>query len=222
MNVKSIVLATLLAGAVGASQATVINGTLFRTGGAALGTQGAWFLGADNSVETTVDRHDFRVNSAGIVSFDILSWEADPAGGTPTLTSAPVDVNGDGEIAFFDAMIRVYDAATNALIATNDDSASTFGDGSIYNRDSFLSVALAAGDYFLAVGSFDLSAGEGLAATAFGTGPMTWDGRQYVVADHGDYQLTITGDVRVVPEPSTLALAALALAGFGVGRRHRR
>lgn len=217
--------AGVVMGASHAPQTTVvINDTILRVGGVALGSTGPWFTGAADSVETTVNRHYFQVNSPGLVSFDILSWEATPPGrppvtGNPGLSSRPTDVNGDGEIAFFDAMINLYNASTNALVASNDDSSETFEDGSIYDRDSFLSVSLTPGLYFLAVGSYDLSVAEGLARTAFGTGPMTWNGSQYVVADHGDYRLTVIGDVTAVPEPATSALGALALLALAATRR---
>jgi hypothetical protein len=50
-----------------------------------------------------------------------------------------------------------YLAEENApLITSVDDSGSTFGDGSIYFYDSFLSTNLGAGDYILAIGAYIL------------------------------------------------------------------
>ena len=40
--------------------------------------------------------------------------------------------------------------------------------------------------------------------------------------DFGDYQLTISGDFTLVPEPSAIALFTLGLAGFGFRRFGRR
>jgi PEP-CTERM motif len=198
-----------------ANAGIIVDGTLYRTGGLPLGAAAAWYSGTDNAVQTTVGIHRFTVNSPGSVTFDILSWEG--AGGSST--SPPTDINGDGEIAFFDAHIRLYNALTNALVMANDDSDATFGDGSIYNRDAFMSANLAAGDYFLAVGSFDFNDADALSGSAFGTGPITWNGASYVVADHGDYRLTVTGDVSEIPEPGAMALAGLVLAGVGLARR---
>ncbi|WP_165456809.1 PEP-CTERM sorting domain-containing protein [Aquabacterium lacunae] len=93
------------------------------------------------------------------------------------------------------------------------------GDGSIYDRDAFMSANLAAGDYFLAVGSWDFDDVDALSGSAFGRGPITWNGASYVVADHGDYRLTVTGDVSEIPEPGAMALAVLVLAGVGLARR---
>ena len=199
------------------AQGAVIDGTIYRTGGLAAGSNAPWYYGGPD-VETTVDRHYFTVNSASVVTFDILSWEGsvDFSAGSP-----PTDVNGDSEIAFLDTMIRLYNADTNAFIDVSDDSGTTFGDGSIFDRDSFLSLALGIGNYFLAVGTWDLTDAEVFTGPGSGSGPMTWNGSTYVVNDHGDYRLSITGDVSV-PEPSTLAvigMALLSLFGFGMMRR---
>lgn len=223
MKLQSILLAGALCGMVGTSHAVVINDSIVRTGGADLGTPAAWFNSGDDAVETTVNRHYFRVNTNAEVSFDILSWEAGfaPNDVFPSLGSSPQDVNGDGEISFFDAMIRLYDASTSALLAANDDSGDTLDDGSIFDRDSFIKISLAPGVYFLAVASYDFSDAEGLGTTAMGTGPMTWKGTQYVVSDHGDYRLTIVGDISSIPEPATFALSGLGLALIGTTRRKK-
>ena len=52
------------------------------------------FDGGSSQISTTVDHWGFTVNTAGTIVMDILSWEG-----------AAVDVNGDGEIAFFDPFI---------------------------------------------------------------------------------------------------------------------
>lgn len=190
--------------------ALVIDGSIYHTGGLAVGTSFPWLDTPSGIVETDVGLHYFNVTSPGIVTIDVLSWE-----------NATTDVNGDGEIAFFDTTIRLYQVGTNALMGWNDDSGDTFGDGSIWDRDAYLSLTLAAGNYFLAVGSWDFSDHDALIGPAGGSGPITWNGQEYVVADHGDYRLTVTGDVSFVPEPGSALLLALGLIGLGTVRRRR-
>ena len=50
-------------------------------------------------IGTTIDRWYITVGP-GALSYDVLSWEVNFSGN-------PVDVNGDGEIAFFDAKIML-------------------------------------------------------------------------------------------------------------------
>ncbi|MDJ0866083.1 MAG: thrombospondin type 3 repeat-containing protein [Myxococcota bacterium] len=60
------------------------------------------------SESVSVDRHALTVHAAGDVVFDVLSWEQDdepPSGGH---AGAPIDVNGDGEIAFFEAEVFLF------------------------------------------------------------------------------------------------------------------
>jgi PEP-CTERM motif len=218
MKLRAIALAMSLGtGVIGTGHAAVVDGTIIRTGGEAVGTDAPWFRNVE-TVQSTINRHYFQVNTAGAITFDILSWEG---GANALTTSPPTDVNGDGEIAFFDAMIHVFNAETNALIATNDDNSILGADGSIYNRDSYLTSALAVGNYFVAVGSFELSVSDVFAGMGTDSGPMTWNGSRYVVGDHGDYRLTITGDANLIPEPSSVALVGLSLFGLGVVRRRR-
>jgi len=160
---------------------------------------------------STVDHWFFSVNSAGIVTIDSLSWEVDTEDrfdGDADFFEV-VDVNGDGEIAFFDVYFYVFaDDGTGypgTLVATNDDDfANTYGDGSIYGYDSYLSLNLQAGDYILAVGAFSL--GETEARIQYNDVtfyPVTGDGSGFpnIPIDHGDYQLTFTGDVTITSAP---------------------
>ena len=51
-------------------------------------------------IGSTVDHWTFTARSTGLVAIDVLSWEA-PAG-------IATDLNGDGEIAFFDSVIYLF------------------------------------------------------------------------------------------------------------------
>ena len=63
------------------------------------------------------------------------------------------------------------------LIGSNDDSSSTFGDGSVHSFDSFLSQNLLAGNYILAIGAFNLSVGEAISqVNAPNSYPSTCEG----------------------------------------------
>ncbi|HET6304784.1 MAG TPA: hypothetical protein VFG80_08380, partial [Myxococcota bacterium] len=99
---------------------------------------------------TTIDFHPFTVTAGGAVGVDVLSWEQDVEDVDGDFRfDEPVDVNGDGEIAFFDAEIFVLqdDGSLDVadLVAQNDDAGLGEGrtDGSVSSLDSFLSVALA-------------------------------------------------------------------------------
>lgn len=177
---------------------------------------------------TSVDYVPFTVTTPGTVTIDILSWEAD------LFSELPVDVNGDGEIAFFDAVIYLFhDDGTPApgeLIDANDDSTATFADGSISALDSYLSVALPAGDYILATGAFFLSLGDaisgvngdalggGLYPITFTGGPLSF-GTSASAVDHGDYRVTVTGGVIPVPVPGAALLAMIGFPMIGWARR---
>jgi hypothetical protein len=206
------------------AHATVVNGTIHEI----LDNAGA-------RVGSTVDHWKFTVLSAGTVTIDTLSWESDEEGRvTADGIDEPVDVNGDGEIAFLDTYIYLFrdDGSLNAgdLIGLNDDSSSTYSDGSIEDLDAFLSSSLAAGDYLLAIGAFHLTTSEAIAGSnADTTYPVTCrdpsGGCFRSPTDHGDYRITFTGDLTVrngqIPEPATLGLLGAGLLGLGFGRRHK-
>ncbi len=187
-----------------------------------------------NSIGTSVDYWHFTVNSIGPVSIDVLAWEGVNGRGA---TTGFVDINGDGELTFVDSAIRLFidDGSLDAgdHIAFNDDSANTFGDGSIRTTDPFLSLTLVPGDYLLAIGVFGFELSDALA----GINPVsrslqTFQGGVVNDSDHADYQITFSGDLTVTsgpngriiaaPEPATLALFSFGLVSLFLLRWWRR
>ena len=213
---KKAFIATLLALASLSSAAASLEGTI-----RAINDQSGTRIGS------TVDHWKFTARSTGLVAIDVLSWEA-PSG-------IATDLNGDGEIAFFDSTIYLFrdDGTLDAsdMVAANNDSSSTFDDGSQSELDSSLSLKLTAGNYLLAIGAYllnELDAISGInhdtyypVSCATPTGACT-----RVQNDHGDYRITVTGDVTAptsgLPEPAAIGLIGLGLAGLGILNRRRR
>ena len=209
---------------------TIYNETIFRIGGAPVGS--SYF----SNVITTVDKIAFSLNTPGNLIIDLLSSESPANASTP---ATPIDVNGDGEIAFMDTSIYLFKddghLDPSDLVASNDDAGPGLGlaDGSINGGDSYLSLTnLAAGKYILAVGVYSLDVNEAIAGiNPSGRGPATIlmpYPNLPTVNDHGDYRVTFTGSVTLtpaaVPEPGNIAIlvgAAVAGAGFARKRRNR-
>ena len=170
------------------------------------------FNGGDR-VGSTVDSWDFTVNSAGVVTIDTLSMET-----TDWVTTQ--DVNGDGEIAFFDPYIYVFEntgGVPGAFVASNDDSGLTFGDGSIHRYDSYLSLNLDAGDYILVIGAYHLSeqeARDGVNDASYYPISGLGENEEAIPSDHGDYQVTFTGDAIITDGPDGVSTAGNADVAF--------
>ncbi len=185
--------------------------------------------------QSSIDFWGFST-SGGNVVMDLLSWEVG------YLSNAITDVNNDGEIAFFDTQIYLLrdDGVLDQddLIDRNDDASTTLStDGSIHFFDSYISSSLTSGDYFLAVGAFGLSMNEVLSGVNNDdTYPVSCSGAigeacvPQTPSDHGDYQITWSGDVEItsnpgsvasVPEPGTIALLGLGLLGLGISRKRK-
>ena len=176
---------------------------------------------------SSVDYIYFTVNSYGRVTIDTNSWEKDSEDrfNGNGITDEFVDVNGDGEIAFFNTHIYLFvdDGFLDAsdLIASNDNSTRTYGDGSISKNDAYLSRNLAPGNYVLAIGAANFSLSEAL--SGFNSGSFYPVGENFTKIDHGDYQVTISGDVTpgVIPEPTTFLLMGVGLSGLAFCRRQK-
>lgn len=172
--------------------------------------------------QTTVDRWNITVDTAGTVIFDMLAMETD--------FNSTFDVNGDGEIAYFDPMLSLFsdDGSLDLgnLITQLDDSFGTgTDDGSGYGYDTYLSVNLAVGSYVLLVHACcDYDAADVI--DGLQEFQATHTGVDFDPFDHGDYRLTVTGASSVtspnapaVPAPGSMALIGLGLLGLGICRR---
>ncbi len=183
-------------------------------------------------IGSTIDNWFFTVNSPGIITIDTLSWERDDddlADGDDDFSDT-FDINGDGEIAFIDPYIYLFnddgDLTLDDFIDENDDDfENTFDDGSIYGYDSYLEIDLPAGDYVLAVGSFSLDAEEAVAGLNDETDyPASTDEfGDLIEIPSAPYQITWDGDLTItrgpfIPEPGSAMLLAIAV-GCLVARR---
>jgi len=181
--------ACIALGTVGSAQATtIVTGSIDHSNSGWYGT-------------TEVDYWNFRVNTAGTVTMNVLAWNFDFGNGPSSLDSYLRLFNDDGSLDVSD------------YITGNDDSwwsSAASSDGSTSSLDSYLSRFLQVGNYTLAISDFYLSVGEAVAG--FQTG-------NYMGSGSGDYQLTFTGDVTVadaesVPEPASI-LGLLTVGTLG-------
>jgi hypothetical protein len=209
-----------LAGSAGAAVASdihlgevpfVVNGTIFRV---------TPQLGGDFDGASTVDRLYITVDTAGVYSFNALSWEV------ADFDQFSMDVNGDGEIAFLDTYLRLFvndgDLSADDQVARNDDTFSNtkaFADGTIYGYDSFLSLYLDPGQYILAIGAYHMSIPDAILGLDVDNNyyPVSFDDNtgEFLPSDHGDYRLTMG----LVPTPGSAALLGMGL--LTVIRRRR-
>ena len=104
----------------------------------------------------------------------------------------------------FDPMLYVFDLAGNRL-AFNDD---------FFGLQSFVSLSLTSGDYLLAIDHFSFNYGGNLGG--FANAGSNLGGDRYTI-NLG--QATVSSNV---PEPASLALAGLGLAGIGFSRRKKK
>jgi hypothetical protein len=165
----------------------------------------------------SVDYWAFTVNTPGGVTIDILSWERDPN------DWSWVDVNGDGEQSFIDASIHVFQGFpdTASIYASNDDSFGNLGgDGTIRGNDSFISQEFEAGDYIIAISSCGYSPYFTVDEAVAGLNEKAIIPYTTGEGDHGDYRITVSGDVSAVPVPAAGWLLGAGLLGLlGVRRK---
>ncbi|WP_199292056.1 DVUA0089 family protein [Coleofasciculus sp. FACHB-712] len=157
---------------------------------------------------TTVDFYNFTVNTAGIVTIDVLAYGFNFGNGPSELDSQLYLFSNNGSLD------------TSDFIASNDDNPYGFSDGSTSSLDSYLSLFLDTGNYKLAISDYLFTVDEVIAGiqTDFN-----------VLYGNGDYQTTFTGDITLagdenptsVPEPAS-ALGLLAFGTLGAGSLLKR
>jgi hypothetical protein len=166
----------------------------------------------------SVDYYTFTVDAPGVVTIDVLSWERDPD------DWSWVDVNGDGEESFIDAAIHVFQGSLDAgsIYASNDDSAGNFGnDGTIRGNDAYISQVFEAGDYIIAISSCGYSPYFSVDEAVAGLNQKAIIPYTAGEGDHGDYRITVSGDVSAVPVPAAVWLLGSGLTGLFALRKRR-
>ena len=161
---------------------------------------------------TSVDYWNFTHNG-GALTVDMLTEIGNnPNAWNQDGTGVYNDINGDGGQTALDVMIRIYalntDGTRGAEIAVNDDSANYGEDGSLWDRDSYLTIAnLAQGNYQLVVGAYDLSASEA-ASGVNSVDNVNW---HYT----GPYEITLKGEHGVqMPDKNIVFEATNGLTTF--------
>ncbi|HVZ94815.1 MAG TPA: DVUA0089 family protein [Phycisphaerales bacterium] len=170
---------------------------------------------------TSVDHIRFVVHTEADITFDVLSAEVND-------DNQPVDLNGDGRIAFIDSMIMLFQGDGHLDVHDYIDASDDYGDaddnGSLYPMDSYMTLHLMPGQYVLAISSFFLTPEDAVnGINTHSDGPFTVDSRgDFFIERSGDYRVDIIGDADIMlPTPGTVALPAMALVGFARRRRTR-
>jgi len=155
------------------------------------------------------DTHDITASGEGSVGYTY--FEVTTAGNFDIYTMGPTI---DPKIFLFydDALLSDID-----LITSNDDSCpySLCGAAGAFSNSLIDNIFLELGFYVVAVSDFSFSESE--AISGLNTNDMTGLVDIVITSDNGD----AVGPTTDIPEPSSIALIALALIGFGISKRKK-
>ena len=174
---------------------------------------------ADDNLRT----FNFSVTGPGTVTIETFSY----AGGTDPVRGA-VAAGG------FDPVFGLF-TASGTLVGVGDDGATRLDPVTGAAFDAFVSMTLAAGNYFVALAEYDNypigpTFASGFTRTGAGNFTSTFGCSAGRFCDinafsrTGNFDVAITGTTvaAAVPEPSTFALMSVALAGVAGWARRRR
>ncbi|KAF0740630.1 hypothetical protein Ae201684P_002149 [Aphanomyces euteiches] len=139
----------------------------------------------------TMDVHMLSLDSDGVLELDLLSYEK-------TSDGVFVDVDNNCDASYFDSKVYLV-ASDGSIIGVNDNSVHGNGraDGSVNDLDAFLTFNVDPGQYFVVVGTTDMSDTDAeLAVTQqmlYSAGGLMECGLSS--GSHGHYTLTIRTNI---------------------------
>jgi len=167
----------------------------------------AGLITADGSIDdgTEVDVWTIEILSSGTFVFDVLAFET---------SNTDFFGNGDNNDKL-DSYLYLFANDLNGLLMGADDDGGLGNDGSISSLDSFMTLALSAGSYVLAIGDYNLNETEARAAFNGNNSADTLIGR-YTISISSDADFSVGGATSpsAIPEPATFAIFALGLVGL--------